>query len=237
MLPSPGGDFHLHPKYRAQLPLEPTLLKTKAGLDEFVTEKYHDQIAAILGEWSTGFLVSPQDVHAVERILAPDFSGASFRPVESRSVRPGSAIEIRQNKFARDPALAKGPFLRELQSTMGTFAVVITAEFQVTSIDAGPRSSSVSNFPSRLLTGVRYELVGSGKDFYREQRVGYWELEWDASAAGEFRLRGWRMSDETQSRSVDPVFADVTARAFAGNASYSSQLLRGAFAAWPGITA
>src|ERR1700687_5547762 len=50
-LRSSGGDFHLHPRYRAQLPLEATLLKTQAGLDDFVTEKYQDQIAAILSEW------------------------------------------------------------------------------------------------------------------------------------------------------------------------------------------
>ena len=38
--------------------------------------------------------------------------------------------------------------------------------------------------PARLRTGVRYELVGSARDFYREQRVGQWELEWESSAGG-----------------------------------------------------
>ena len=28
-------DFHLHPHYRAQMPLDATLLKTQAGLDKF----------------------------------------------------------------------------------------------------------------------------------------------------------------------------------------------------------
>jgi tetratricopeptide (TPR) repeat protein/thiol-disulfide isomerase/thioredoxin len=227
-LPSPAGEFHLHPHYRAQLPLEATLLKTQAGLDNFVTEKYHDQIAAILAEWRAGFLESPQDVRAVERILTPDFSGASFRPVESRLVRSGPAVEIRQNKFAREPALAKGDFLRELRSMMSAFSVIITAEFHVTSIDAASPVLSASSLPGRIRTAVRYELVGSAKNFYREQRVGHWELEWESTAGGEFRLRGWRLSDETQSRSAAPVFADITAQAFAGNASYSSQLLRGA---------
>ncbi len=114
-LPSSGSDFHLHPHYRAQLPLEATLLKTQAGLDDFVTEKYHDQIAAILSEWSAGFMGSPQDVRAVEKILAPDFSGASFRPVESRLVRPGPAVEIRQNKFAASLLCARDAFLRDLR--------------------------------------------------------------------------------------------------------------------------
>ncbi|MBZ5571050.1 MAG: hypothetical protein LAO09_04125, partial [Acidobacteriia bacterium] len=52
--PSPDATFHLHPHYRAQRPLDATLLKTRAGLDEFITEKYADQIAATLAEWSAG---------------------------------------------------------------------------------------------------------------------------------------------------------------------------------------
>ena len=31
------GEFHLHPHYRAQLPLEATVLKTQTGLDKFIT--------------------------------------------------------------------------------------------------------------------------------------------------------------------------------------------------------
>src|SRR5207247_2799107 len=69
--------------------------------------------------------------------------------------------------------------------------------------------------------------VGSGKDFYREQRVGRWELTWQRSSSGEFRLRNWEALDETQSRSARPIFVDVTAQAFGSNSSYSSQLLRG----------
>ncbi len=227
-LPSSGGDFHLHPHYRAQLPLEATLLKTRAGLDDFVTEKYHDQIAAILSEWSAGFMGSPQDLRPVEKILTPNFSGTSFRLVESRLVRSSPAVEVRQNKFAREPALPRDAFLRDLRSAMDSFSAVITAEFQVTSIDAGSPPVAASGLPSRLRTRVRYELVGSGKDFYREQRVGYWELDWESSAAGEFRLSSWLLSDETRSRSFAPVFADITAAALGGNASYPSQLLRGA---------
>jgi tetratricopeptide (TPR) repeat protein/peroxiredoxin len=225
---SSGGDFHLHPHYRAQLPIEATLLQTQAGLDDFIKEKYQDQIAATLAEWSAGFLKFPLDARAVERILTADFSAAAFRPVESRLVRSGPAVEIRQNKFAHEFALGRDAFLKELRSAMSSLSQVITAEFQVTSIDAGSMSVSPPHLPSLLRTGVRYELVGSGKDFYREQRVGQWELEWQPSAAGEFRLRRWRLLDETQSRSATPIFADITARAFAGNPSYSSQLLRGA---------
>ncbi|MBI1750792.1 MAG: VCBS repeat-containing protein, partial [Acidobacteria bacterium] len=78
-----------------------------------------------------------------------------------------------------------------------------------------------------LHTRVRYELVGTGRDFYREQRVGYWDLAWDADAPGKFRLRSWQALEETRSRSFSPVFVDITAPALGSNSSYSSQLLRG----------
>jgi tetratricopeptide (TPR) repeat protein len=222
------ADFHLHPHYRGQLPLKATLLKTPAGLDDFVTEKYHDLIAVILGQWSGGFLRSPQDVQAVEKSLATDFSGGSFRAIESGLVRSGPAVEIRRNTFAGDLALAKEAFLRELRAALSSFSALITVEFQITGIDARSPVLPESNLPSQLHTSVRYELVGSGNNFYREQRVGQWEMDWESSAGGDFRLRTWRLSEETQSRSAAPVFADITAQAFAANASYASQLLQGA---------
>ena len=146
---SSNGEFHLHPHYRMPRPLDALLLKTQAGLDDFVTEKYADQIAAILAQWSSGLLHSPQDVSAVEKVLLPNFSGSSPQPAESRVVRPGPAIEIRRNTFKRETALVRDAFLQELRSAMSGFSKILTAEFQVTSIDAtsmpsAPLSSAVS---------------------------------------------------------------------------------------------
>ncbi|HXM35037.1 MAG TPA: hypothetical protein VN920_07615, partial [Pyrinomonadaceae bacterium] len=164
-------EFHLHPHYRAQSPLDATLLKAQAGLDEFVTEKYHDQIAATLAAWSSSLLQSPHELHAFEKVLATDFSGSALRPVESRLVRSGPALEVHQNKFTDGPALARVAFLQELRSVMNSFSKIVTAEFQVTGIETPS--------PSRLHTRVRYELVGSGQGLYREQRVGHWDMEWE----------------------------------------------------------
>src|SRR3984893_12806356 len=98
---SSNGEFQLHPRYRMPRPLDALLLKTQAGLDDFVTERYADQIAAILSQWSSGLLHSPHDVSPVEKVLLPNFLGSSPRPVECRIVRPGSAIEARHNTFKR----------------------------------------------------------------------------------------------------------------------------------------
>jgi len=236
---SSDGHFHLHPHYRAQTPLDSTLLKTQAGLDNFVTEKYHDQIAAILAKWSSGLLRSPQEVQEFEKALTSDFSASSLRPIESRLLRSGPSLEIRKNKFTRQIILRSEAFLQELRSALSPFSKIVTAELQVTAIEvasigAGLVTPSAPRAPNRLKTSVRYDLVGSGHNFYREQRVGNWELEWEAStssslpSASEFRLRRWQALDETQTRSAGPVFVDITTAAFSGNPSYSSQLLRGA---------
>ncbi|MBZ5571934.1 MAG: FG-GAP-like repeat-containing protein, partial [Acidobacteriia bacterium] len=110
-------------------------------------------------------------------------------------------------------------FLRELRSALRFFSQVVTAEFQVTTIDA--------TRPRNLRTRVRYDLVGSGEDFHREQRIGYWDLEWEADSTGEFRLSTLRTLDETRSRAASPVFADISAQALGGSPSYSAQLLHG----------
>jgi Tfp pilus assembly protein PilF/peroxiredoxin len=230
--PPLNGELHLHPHYRAQIPLDATLLQTQAGHDAFVNEKYQDQVAAILGEWSSSFLQSPQDTRAVEKILASDFSGASFKPIESRVVRSGASLEVRQNKFASGTSLGQDVFLQELRSALGSFSKIETAEFQVVNISVIPTNAgAIQPLEAGLRTRVRFELVGSGRDFYREQRVGQWELEWEAasssSSGSEFRLRSWRGIDETWSRAAAPIYVDVAAQALGTNLSYSSQLLRG----------
>lgn len=219
-----NSEFHLHPHYRMPRSLDALLLKTQAGLDDFVTEKYADEIAAGLVQWSSGLLQNPQDLKAFERVLAANFLGASPRPVESRVVRP-VPVEVRQHTFKRETTLGRDTFLQELQSAMSGFSKILTAEFQVTSIDAGSMTGALS--PGQLQTRIRYELVATGRDFYREQRVGYWQIGWERSASGELRVRNWQTLDETQSRSTGLGYVDITAAALGDNASYASQLLHG----------
>jgi tetratricopeptide (TPR) repeat protein/peroxiredoxin len=223
-LPSDGG-FHLHPHYRAQLPLDATLLKTQAGLDAFVSEKYHEQIARILAEWSSSLLQTPQDMRAIEQVLSSDFSGSSLQPVESRSVRHDPALAVQQNKFDPHTTLGRDSFSKQLRSALSVFSKLVNAEFHVTNIVLG--AASTLQLQARLLTRVRYELVGTGAGFYREQRVGSWEIEWISSTPGEFQIRSWRAIDETRSSATSPVFSDITSPVLGGNASYAAQILRG----------
>jgi tetratricopeptide (TPR) repeat protein/peroxiredoxin len=225
--PTAGSGFHLQPHYRTERPLDATLLKVQSGLDEFITEKYADQIAEILAEWSASLLRSPGETKAVANALAPDFSGAALQPAESRVVRSDPTLQIRQNKFTAQATLNRDDFLREWKSRLSFFSKIMTAEFQITKIEATKAEDSASRLPERLQTRVRYEIVGTGAGFYREQRVGNWDMVWTPSAAGEFRLRSCQALDETQARSSSPVYVDITPAALGSNSSYSVQLQRG----------
>jgi tetratricopeptide (TPR) repeat protein len=227
----PGAGFHLQPHYRTGRPLDATLLKAQAGLDDFITEKYANQIATILAEWSAGLLQSPLKTQAIARVLADDFSGGSLQAADSRVVRPRSTLNVRESKFSTGAALNREGFLREWRSAFSGFSRMLTAEFQITGIELataeGMASSSALQKIAGVRTQVRYEIVGSGAGFHREQRVGNWDLAWEPSSSGEFQVRSWRVLDETQARSGSPIYVDISSAALGSTSSYSAQLLHG----------
>jgi hypothetical protein len=202
------------------------LRQAQPGFDDYSTEKYASQIESVLAQWGAEWLRSPQSIRAVANVLSPTFAGCSFKPVESRIVR-SEVVEVRENKFAAQAINGAEKALAELRASLANFSNIVTAKFQVTSIDAGPAPLDPSRFPAKVRTRVRYELVGTSHGFHREQRVGFWDLEWEPSTAGEPRLRSWQALSESQSRSRRPVFVDLASAAFGGNPSYAAQLLHG----------
>lgn len=197
----------------------------QAGHDQFVTEKYAFHINDILNEWKSILLRSPQDVRSFEKYLADGFSASPVRSANEKQLRPGPVVEVTEHTFPPPSTLGRDDFLKELRSALDPFVDLLSADFQITSVDAD--TTSPSGLPVRLRTRVLYELVGEGRDFHREQRTGQWQLEWTSTPAGEFRLRTWQWRHETRARCAAPVFADITARALGGNPSYSAQLVRG----------
>lgn len=216
-------EFRLEPHYRQQGPLDALLLKATAGLDDFASEKYHDMVAPILEKWRASLLRSPRGLEAIEAALAADFVGSSLTPTESRVLRSGT-IEVHKNTFAPRASLGRDAFLQQLRSSISGIAKIISAEFQITAIEAG---AATSQLPGHLRTRVRYGLVCTGDDFYRGQRVGEWDMEWKPVADGGFQLARWQTVAETRSRASSPVFVDIAASAFGGNSSHSQQMLRG----------
>lgn len=116
------------------------------------------------------------------------------------------------------PAKMATGFLSKLQNDVSIFTRIRTADFQVTRIE---------NRSGVLQTRVLYEIVGEGADFYREQRVGFWEMDWEIASAGDLHLRSWRADGEQRRRSAKPWFSEVTNQVLGGNTSYKEQLLHG----------
>ena len=215
---SASPQFHLHPKYRAQRTIDATLLKAEAKHDNFISEVYAEGLGFVFDGWRTSLLESASDSRSIEKTLAPNFRGSSLRAQEVRPLRTG-VISIAEHKFVSEPVLEGATFIGEWRSYQQELAKLHTADFYVTHIDAGN--------PGEIKTRIRYELVGSGNGFHREQRVGYWDMQWHASSSGDLHLRLWQALEETRSRSLVPIFDDITAHVLAGSASYSEQLLHG----------
>jgi tetratricopeptide (TPR) repeat protein len=220
-------EFHVHPRYRMPRGIEAVLRKVPAGFDEFVTEKYQDHVAAVFSEWSSELAQSPENTAALEKIISSDFSGESLKPAAWKPVFEGAPLQVWKGEFAGGAMLRPPAFLAEWRTSVSAFSKIITAEFQVTSIRAEPEAASAPGQSQLLETVVRFELVGTGQDFYREQRAGNWQISWRLSASKELGLRSWKVLEETRSRSMAPVFIDDGQQAFGGNSCYAAQLLHG----------
>lgn len=223
----PPEQFQLHPTYRVKPGLDAILKKVHAGFDEFLTEKYYDQVAAILDDWSSQLRQSPLDVTPFAKVLSGDFSGCSFKAAQTQPVQEKAWAKIWEVDYRQETVLAGEAFLEQLRSSLASYSKFLTSEFQVIGIHAKSRTSASERETILLDTLVRFDLVGVGQGFHREQRVGHWQLLWELPSGETPRLRQWQVRDETRARSFAPVFADLTSQAFAGNPAYEAQLIPG----------
>jgi tetratricopeptide (TPR) repeat protein len=224
---SPGGwkrladDYRLNPHYRIQSPLDEVIRKTQAGSDAFLTERYAEEIEAVLAEWSAALRRYPVDFGCVGKYLSAAVDGFSPHLFEEQCLRSEPSLQIWRKRFSAHQEFKRELFVRELGSLVDPSSKLITAEFKVASTVVCAES------PLLIRTRVRYDLVGSGSDYYREERVGHWDIEWERSRDGELRIRKWHASDETRSRAAWPVFVDLTSRALGSTSSYGEQILQG----------
>jgi Flp pilus assembly protein TadD len=181
----------------------------------------------VLREWSADLLASSQNTMAIRKVMAERFLATSCVPILSQPTRSDSFLKVTRLKFAENAALSPEAFLKEWRSSFSIFSKLLTAEFQVTSIRTHPPRLPVGGISDLLETRVRFEFVGTGAGFFREQRIGNWALNWERLASGELRLTDWKTLDETRGRSLAPVFVDIAQQAFGENSSFAQQLVPG----------
>ncbi len=204
-------------------------MKVEPGSDAFISEKYAEQVETVLGRWSTALRQSPPNLRVIAASAADDLRATSFRPVKRQQLRPmpdNAGLEVFRSTFATDATANREVFLRELEEWLRPFSSILTAEFKLTAI-SGAGIDIASAAPSAVRTRIRYDVVGTGSGFYRGERVGEWDLEWESAGADAWRLRSWHADEEIESRATYPVFADVTELWFGDLRSYRDQMLHG----------
>jgi hypothetical protein len=108
------GELQLHPEYRLKRGIEAMLRKLPAGFDEFPNEKVQDRVAAILAEWSSQLLISPQQATALRKAMAVEFLGSSLEASQNKTVNEAPPFKVWRIQYPQAPTLKSESFLAEL---------------------------------------------------------------------------------------------------------------------------
>src|SRR5258708_9146687 len=138
-----------------------------------------------------------------------DFLGSSLKFGHAMTGNNTGPCKVWRVQYPVELRLKCQAFLAELQFSLSDFSKLMTAEFQV----IGIRSESSPTLPDRgsitYVTVVRFELVGTGTAFHREQRIANWELRWQMRSSGEICLQPLRVLNEERARvSVHDIHID-----------------------------
>jgi Tfp pilus assembly protein PilF/peroxiredoxin len=203
------------------------------GADAFPEEKEAAELARRLSELSARLRERPlRAAEIASGLLAPEFKGAALTSTDEASLGNDPRLEIfRARTLSTALTVDRAAFAKELAALTADFDSVQTAEFLITaiSVERGASAASGQLAPASVVrTTVRFDLVGPGKQAYRAQRLGRWQMTWRRSAAaGEWRVVEWMALESVRSRTAAPAFTEVSDAALGRNASYREQLRTG----------
>jgi tetratricopeptide (TPR) repeat protein len=219
--------FHVHPVYKTPRAIEAVLKKARAEFDSYPTEIFQDQIAKAFEEWATELRVSPEKTGALERAMSGKFAANSLSAKLQPRRKDDGVFQVWEGKFQATPLIGREEFVTEWRSAVSGFSKFVTVEFQITGIRADAASPVSAEKGARVQTRVRYEFVGEGRGFYREQWIGNLDLDWEIGPGKDLRLHSWRNVEETRTRSQVPVFKDIAATVFASCSCFGAQFVPG----------
>src|SRR5580704_4060484 len=201
------ADLRVRPHYPTNSPLDAVLAKVTPGTDAFVTEKYAFEIQRLLEEWSRGLRAGPPASRVLAKFLDASLEACSLVPSQQTSLRSEYGIDVFRRRFATNGVLGRERFLEEMERYLASMPHLDTAEFEITRIE------EMAGSPPLVRVAIRYELVGTGTDARREQRVGQWLTQWSPDARNGWQVRRWEATQEILSRARAPMFLDITSRA------------------------
>ncbi len=203
------------------------LQKVAAENDSYPTEVYSDRIGVILAGWRAELLDSPQKTTSVERVMSANFTGASPHASLKPRRRNDGCLQVWQAEFGNQTVLGKDAFLAEWRKSLAVFSKLLTVDFQIVAIHADEAATPAPSATIRVHTRIRYEFVGLGNGFQREQWVGHADLEWVLGAGPEVRLLSWSQVEETRSRALAPILEDRAPQVFGVCESFHAQFSKG----------
>ena len=213
----------LRPQYHSPGPLVDIIKKVDPERDDFPAEKFASRIQTVLRKWSEELLRSISvGINAIAQSLADDFKGASTRPVEERTLRTDTCLQVRRISFSTSSVNGRAVFLESFKELLAGYSALSVAQFVLAQIRIANSS------PTVLDTIIRYEFVGEGPGIHREQRYGVWHISWRQTSQGALAVKDWWADPETRVRTTAPIFEEITAEVLAGNRSYTEQLRHGA---------
>jgi Flp pilus assembly protein TadD/peroxiredoxin len=219
--PFPFADFRLTPHYPVKSPLDDILRRIVPGSDEYITEKYADEITQILTHWGRDLKAGLPPSGAAAKFIDPLIEASSLFPAQEIPVRSAAGIEVFRRRFHSQTELGHQIFLSEIKAYFSPMLRLDTAEFEITGID------EILSSALTVKIVVRYCFVGARADGRREQRTGNWRMRWSRNSSDVWRTNRWEATEETLSRARGPIFVDVTSQALGQTESYREQMLRG----------
>jgi len=216
------AEFRLEPDYPSPSPLDEMLRLAMPGRDAFVTEKYAAQLQTPFEHLRQAITNSSG---AQPRDLAPLFDellvGNELDSAEEGKARSVGLIELRRYAGREEAPVARATFATRLAGYFSPLGRVEVAEFEITGLKLK------SPAPVEVDAEVRYTLVGVEAAGGREQRIGFWRMNWRQASDGRWLATRWSFVDERRARAPAPLFADMTTLALGKIESYQKQLAYG----------
>jgi len=224
--PASGGtceDGRFHPHYRLPSPIQDILDKVDPANDAFPSETDAAQLEAILAKWTRSLLASPVDWNAIGDCLPPAFEATPLDAPAGKPLRTEPDFNIVRRTFPKPASSQREAFLLALRKYLEieAGAKLLAAEFKLTALQLLPSE------PTRATTQVRYDFVATGHGCHRQEKVGFWTIDWELSSRGKWSITRWEFTEEILSRATAPLFADVSQQALGANPSYWDQLVPG----------
>jgi tetratricopeptide (TPR) repeat protein len=218
----PFADVRITPHYPTKSPLADVIALVTPGSDNYVTEKYADEIDSVLKKWSDALKTSPASLTVLAESLDESIEASTLIPVADKVLRSAYGIETVKRQFKPDLAHGRDRFVDSLRAWLASPSQIETAEFEIFGIE------QLSTDPLTVRADIRYDIVSARKGSRKEERVGSWHTEWIRADSGAWTARKWVAQEETVAVAKEPVFIDVTAHALGETESYRRQLLHGA---------